>query len=138
MDTKAFPQPARMALEKFPHVFNDQTLYAGPLGAAWAPGRINIIGEHTDYNDGFVLPAAVDRVAAFAGRMRHDQTIRLWSHHFEAYAQFSLEGLPETFAAQRTDLPGWARYILGVISELRRDGIELHGFDAVVGGDVPL
>lgn len=138
MDTKTFPKPALSALEKFPVVFNDQTLYAGPLGAAWAPGRVNIIGEHTDYNEGFVLPAAVDRVAAFAGRMRADQTIRLWSQHFEQSAQFSLAGLPETFDAQRTDLPGWARYILGVVSELRREGIPLHGFDAVVGGDVPL
>lgn len=138
MDTKTFPQPAIAALEKFPHIFNDQVSYAGPLGAAWAPGRINIIGEHTDYNDGFVLPAALDRVAAFAGRMRHDQIIRLWSLHFEESAQFSLAGLPETFAQQRSDLPTWARYCLGVVSELMRDGIELHGFDAVVGGDVPL
>ncbi|MBA2396302.1 MAG: galactokinase [Ktedonobacteraceae bacterium] len=138
MDTKAFPTPALSALEKFPVVFNDQISYAGPLGAAWAPGRVNIIGEHTDYNDGFVLPAAVDRVAAFAGRMRADQTVRLWSQYFEEAAQFSLAGLPETFDAQRADLPGWARYILGVVSELTRDGIPLHGFDAVVGGDVPL
>jgi galactokinase len=138
MDTKTFPDPALSALERFPVVFNDQTPYAGPLGAAWAPGRINIIGEHTDYNDGFVLPAAVDRVAAFAGRMRTDQTIRLWSQHFELSAQFSLAGLPETFDAQRTDLHGWARYILGVVSELTRDGIPLCGFDAIVGGDVPL
>jgi galactokinase len=138
MDTKTFPTPALAALEKFPVIFNDQISYAGPLGAAWAPGRINIIGEHTDYNDGFVLPAAVDRVAAFAGRMRADQTIRLWSHHFEESAQFSLAGLPETFDAQRAGLPGWARYILGVVSELTREGILLHGFDAVVGGDVPL
>src|SRR5438876_6281628 len=138
MDTKTFPQPAIVALEKFPDIFNDQISYAGPLGAAWAPGRINIIGEHTDYNDGFVLPAALDRVAAFAGRMRHDQVIRLWSLHFKEPAQFSLAGLPETFALQRSDLPAWARYCLGVVSELMRDGIELHGFDAVVGGDVPL
>ncbi len=138
MGTKMFPKPARAALEKFPVVFNDQTIYAGPVGAAWAPGRVNIIGEHTDYNDGFVLPAAVDRVAVFAGRRRSDQIVCLWSQHFEESAQFSLEGLPETFNAQRTGLPGWARYILGVASELKREGIQLRGFDAVVGGDVPL
>ena len=138
MDTKTFPKPALAALEKFPVVFNDQTTYAGPIGAAWAPGRVNIIGEHTDYNDGFVLPAAVDRVAAFAGRMRNDQTVRLWSQHFDEPAQFALEGLPGTFDAQRNPLPGWARYILGVASELTREGIQLRGFDAVVGGDVPL
>ena len=138
MDTKTFPKPALAALEKFPVAFNDQTTYAGPIGAAWAPGRVNIIGEHTDYNDGFVLPAAVDRVAAFAGRMRNDQIVRLWSQHFDEPAQFALEGLPGTFDAQRNPLPGWARYILGVASELTREGIQLRGFDAVVGGDVPL
>ena len=138
MDTKVFPKPALAAIEKFPVVFNNAMLYVGPLGAAWAPGRVNIIGEHTDYNDGFVLPAAIDRVAVFAGRMRNDQTIRLWSQHFEESAQFSLEGLPEAFEAQRADLPGWARYILGVVSELKREGVQLHGFDAVVGGDVSL
>ncbi|MDQ2886140.1 MAG: galactokinase [Chloroflexota bacterium] len=138
MATTKFPQPASEALEIFPEVFHDGVTYAGPLGAAWAPGRVNIIGEHTDYNDGFVLPAAVDRVASFAGRARGDQMVRLWSSHFQEQAQFSLEGLPDTFDQQRADLPGWARYILGVVSELRRDGAQLRGFDAVVGGDVPL
>jgi galactokinase len=138
MATTKFPKPAGEALEIFPDVFHDETMYVGPLGAAWAPGRVNIIGEHTDYNDGFVLPAAVDRVASFAGRARGDQTVRLWSSHFQEQAQFSLEGLPDTFEQQRANLPGWARYILGVVSELRRDGAQLRGFDAVVGGDVPL
>jgi len=138
MDTTKFPKPAADALEKFPEAFHEETTYAGPLGVAWAPGRVNIIGEHTDYNDGFVLPAAVDRVAAFAGRMRNDQTVRLWSRHFDEYAQFSLEGLPEISGQLRANLPDWARYILGVASELTREGAQLRGFDAVVEGDVPL
>ena len=138
MDTPQFPKPVREAIEKFPTAFSDETAYAGPLSAAWAPGRVNIIGEHTDYNDGFVLPAAIDRVASFAGRARNDQTVRLWSLHFQEQAQFSLEGLPDTFEQQRDNLPTWARYVLGVASELKRDGAQLRGFDAVVGGDVPL
>jgi galactokinase len=138
MDTTKFPRPARQAAEQFPIAINDEITYAGPLGAAWAPGRVNLIGEHTDYNDGFVLPLAVDRVAAFAGRRRSDAIIRLWSQHLKEYAQFSLDGLPETFEQQRGGLPGWARYILGVTTELARAGVPLSGFDAVVGGDVPL
>src|SRR5438067_1516644 len=134
----AFPPPAQAALEQFPIVFSDAVEYAGPLGAAWAPGRVNLIGEHTDYNEGFVLPIAVDRVAAFAGRTRSDDTIRLWSAHFQEYAQFSLEELPGSFERQRAKLPAWARYVLGVAAELTREGVQLVGFDAVIVGDVPL
>lgn len=137
-DARTLPQPAQKALEKFPIAMNYNTEYSGQLGAAWAPGRVNLIGEHTDYNDGYVLPLAVDRVTAFAGRARNDKTVRLWSAQFQTFAQFSLEGLPETFEQQREPLPGWARYVLGVVAELSRKGIALNGFDAVVDGDVPL
>jgi galactokinase len=139
MDTTKLLRPPREASENFPIAFHDEVEYASPLGVAWAPGRVNLIGEHTDYNNGFVLPLAVDHVAAFAGRMRNDALVRLWSLHFKEYAQFSLEGLPGTFEQQRAQLPGWARYILGVASKLIEEANQtLRGFDAVMGGDVPL
>jgi galactokinase len=141
MDTTKLLQSPRDAIENFPIAFHDhdEVEYASPLGVAWAPGRVNLIGEHTDYNNGFVLPLAVDHVAAFAGHMRNDALVRLWSLHFKEYAQFSLEGLPGTFEQQRAQLPGWARYILGVASKLVEEANQtLRGFDVVMGGDVPL
>ncbi|GER85869.1 galactokinase [Dictyobacter vulcani] len=139
MDSTTLLPPVKEAIEQFPHHFHeDAASYASPLGAAWAPGRVNLIGEHTDYNGGYVLPLAVDRVSAFAGRTRNDQTVRLWSTHFNAYAQFSLAGLPESFEEQREKIPGWARYVLGVATELIKANITLKGFDAVITGDVPL
>ncbi|TMC19881.1 MAG: hypothetical protein E6J34_14365 [Chloroflexi bacterium] len=138
MSSATLPVPVLAAVKSFPEVFHDGIVYAGPLGVAWAPGRVNLIGEHTDYNDGFVLPLAVDRVVAFAGRMRSDQLVRLWSAHFRVYVQFPVQDLPDNFEQYREALPVWARYVLGVVTELRRVGIAVEGFDAVVDGDVPL
>ena len=132
------PEPAAVALGLFPDVFQDNVPYAGNIGAAWAPGRVNLIGEHTDYNDGFVLPMAIDRVVAFAGRPRYDNLVHLWSTHFSEAARLSLDGLPGTFEPQWHDQPGWARYVLGVMTELARGGVQLSGFDAVIYGDVPV
>lgn len=132
------PRPAHDAAQKFPIAIGDAVQYTSKLGVAWASGRVNLIGEHTDYNDGFVLPIAVDRVVAFAGRAHSDGVVRLWSSHFREYAQFSLPGLPGTFEKQRDTLPLWARYILAVMTELMRIGVSLSGFDAVVHGDVPV
>lgn len=136
--TAMLPQPAQDAVLQFPIAINDGVQYTSKLGVAWASGRVNLIGEHTDYNDGFVLPIAINRVVAIAGRARSDGVVRLWSSHFQEYAQLMLHGLPETFEQQLEALPRWACYVLGVMSELKRAGVPLYGFDAVVHGDVPV
>ncbi len=132
-----FLAPAQQALEQFPIAFSEHGEYCSPPGAAWAPGRVNLIGEHTDYNDGFVLPIAVNRVTAFAGRARRDRMVRLWSNQFQEQTQISLDDLPDSFGVQREQLPIWVRYVLGVVTELLKANIQISGFDAVIDGDVP-
>jgi galactokinase len=132
------PQPAHNALKTFPIAMNNAINYMSVMGVAWASGRVNLLGEHTDYNDGFVLPLAIDRVVAFAGRARSDKIVQLWSSYFQEYALFSLEDLPGTVEQQQQKLPVWARYVLRVVAELSTIGVDLRGFDAVVDGDVPV
>jgi galactokinase len=94
-----------------------------------APGRVNLIGEHTDYNDGFVLPMAIDHAVWMALTSRKDSTVRIRSLDLEVYSAFDLHSL--------TKGEGWIEYVKGVAYELQKDGHELHGFDAVMTGDVP-
>src|SRR5687767_8703706 len=94
-----------------------------------APGRVNLIGEHTDYNDGFVLPMAIDRAVWMALRLREDKHVRIYSLDLEAESTFELNSLAKD--------KGWAEYIKGVAYQLQNAGYELRGFDAVITGDVP-
>ncbi|MFB6273055.1 MAG: galactokinase [Salinibacter sp.] len=105
---------------------------AGDLALARAPGRVNLIGGHTDYNDGFVLPATIDRAVYVALRRREDRAVRLRSLNFEAEVEYALREPP--FG----QLPQWAQYVAGVTEELRTK----HGLDAgvegVIHGNVPV
>jgi len=96
-----------------------------------APGRVNLIGEHTDYNDGFVLPAAIDRAIAFAGSRRADRQVRVHSLDFNDFTEFSLD------ANQKDSHHTWSNYLRGVSKFLEEDGHRLAGADLVFGGDVP-
>lgn len=105
---------------------------AAPGLLARAPGRVNLIGEHTDYNDGFVLPAAIDRAIYVAARPRSDGMVRMASVDFNGQTTFSLDNLDDP------DLPPWSRYPRGALWWLGEQGYTVPGFDAVIGGDIPV
>jgi len=98
---------------------------------AWAPGRVNLIGEHTDYNDGFVLPMAIDRGLRLAVRRRADRRAVLRSEREDGAATIDLEGPIVPGRA------GWAAYPEGVIAGYAALGWHIPGFEAVVSGDLP-
>ncbi len=98
-----------------------------------APGRVNLIGEHTDYNDGFVLPIAVDRSVQVAISKRQDRTASIYSLDFDESVQFEIG----PFEREQGSI-SWYDYPKGVIAEFLKLGFELHGFDATIRGDVPI
>ena len=97
-----------------------------------APGRINLIGEHTDYNGGFVLPAAIDKAIWFAAGRRKDGRFAFYALDLDAF--FLSEDEHPVFQEKYS----WANYLLGVVSEARKDGLDFGGLNVVFGGDVPL
>lgn len=106
-----------------------------PAGLWRAPGRVNLIGEHTDYNDGFVLPFAIDRATTVALSPRDDRRIRLVSTFDDQVVSSDLD------AVERRDFDGWSAYPLGVAWAFGERGVRLgeqRGFDLAVDSDVPV
>ena len=97
-----------------------------------APGRVNLIGEHTDYNDGFVMPAALDFATLVAGSPRADRKIRVYSLFMDETREFDLD---QVSPSGRHD---WSDYVFGVAAMLEQSGLRLPGADLVVWSDVPL
>ncbi len=104
---------------------------AEPTFLIRAPGRVNLIGEHTDYNDGFVMPLAIDRAVWMAVRARDDDQIMLKSLDFADPIQFSLSQMSKGTASP-------SEYVKGVAWALQDAGYALRGFEGVMKGDVPI
>ena len=109
--------------------------FGPPDVLARGPGRVNLIGEHTDYNEGFVFPAAIDREVVVALRRRDDRTVRLYSENFAQRDTFDLSAFEKVPAGP--DAPTWSNYVRGVVRVLLDEGHALGGFDAAIGGNVP-
>ncbi|HEY3661611.1 MAG TPA: galactokinase, partial [Chthoniobacterales bacterium] len=112
--------------ESFGHRFG-----TAPQFVVRAPGRVNLIGEHTDYNDGFVLPMAIDRATWIALRPREDERVHLHSVEQNETIEFSLTNLEKSRAA-------WHEYPKGVAWALREAGYDLRGWEGVSSCDVPM
>lgn len=97
-----------------------------------APGRVNLIGEHTDYNDGFVMPAAVGFSTYVAIAKRSDRKLLIHSEEFSEHFEFDVDRLPATRTRQ------WCDYVLGVARVLQQRGYSLRGANLLVHGEVPI
>lgn len=128
--TASIPSPAAdlrtTVIAAFTHQFGITPAYV-----ARAPGRVNIIGEHTDYNDGFVLPAAIEQGISIAGRSRDDRTCVIESLDYHGVVTFTLDQL------QDETLPAWSKYFRGVMWVMQQAGYSLHGINLTVGGNMP-
>lgn len=96
-----------------------------------SPGRINIIGEHTDYNEGFVLPAAIDKRILVAIGPNDEEHVRLYSNEFDEFFELSLAKIAPSDVS-------WANYLLGVVAQFQERNVKLSGFNIAFDGDVPI
>jgi len=127
MSDCAAPEPVRRLLAAFAQAFGP-----GQVSVAEAPGRVNLIGEHTDYNGGYVLPIAIDRAIRIACRKTPGRTVDLVSLDFDGRAHFDLSAI-----AFHKDVH-WLNYPQGVARMLLDEGYALSGFQGVIQGDVPV
>jgi len=127
LERGSIPGSARTVAERFLAVYG-----TSPSGLFRAPGRVNLIGEHTDYNDGFVMPVAIDFSCYSAIRSRSDRTLSVYSQQFQENIEFNLDrlvGPPKKH---------WSDYVRGVAAVLRDEGYPLKGADLLIDGQVPI
>ena len=110
---------------KFREIFNEEPVLVR------SPGRVNLIGEHTDYNEGFVLPAAIDKAMFFAVSPRTDSQCSLHASDLNDSYQCELSSLIKSEK-------GWPNYLMGVVDQIKKLGYALPGFNCVFGGNIPI
>ncbi|MCW4049914.1 MAG: galactokinase [Candidatus Bathyarchaeota archaeon] len=113
-------------------VFKEVYGYESGVTVYSAPGRVNLIGEHTDYNDGYVLPTPIDRYIWVAAAPRKDCSVRMYAADFQENMKFTLDAIKYNTKHR------WANYVQGVAKILMEEGHSLRGMDLVITGDVPL
>jgi len=121
---------ARQFVAKFEENFGTRE----GLRCSRAPGRVNLIGEHTDYNGGFVMPMAIDREVRVLFRRADGGPVRLWSESYAEWDEFDLDGVERNESATG----GWANYVRGVAAMLIDEGGELSPIEGIICGDVPI
>lgn len=110
---------------KFKKLFNEEPLIIR------SPGRVNLIGEHTDYNNGFVLPASIDKAMYFTLTPRNDETVKLFALDMNDSYEFDISKPVYTNK-------GWPNYLMGVVDQLNKLNYRLKGFNCVFGGNIPI
>jgi galactokinase len=114
-----------------------KTFGGAPTHLVRAPGRVNLLGEHVDYNDGFVLPAAIDRATYVAFSSTGSDLSTLSAVDFDQQASFSLQTIPLKAQADGSALPEWAHYPAGVMWSLNEEKLKTPGLNAVFASNVP-
>jgi len=119
-------------LNKLLKVFNEKFTDTGLVkGAFSAPGRVNLIGEHTDYNEGFVLPMAIEKEIIMLGQLRKDREVRVFDLVYNVGIDFSLDKL----ISLRKNI--WANYLMGVMDEIQKAGYPLQGANLIFISNIP-
>ena len=119
-------------LNKLWKIFNEKFTDTGLIkGAFSAPGRVNLIGEHTDYNEGFVLPIAIEKKIIMLGQLRRDRLVQIFDLGYKAEAKFSLDNL----SPYKKDT--WVNYLMGVMDEMQKAGYLLQGVNLIFISNIP-
>ncbi|CAH0997789.1 Galactokinase [Emticicia aquatica] len=118
-----------LSLEEIKEKFTEK-FHQSPQLIVRSPGRINLIGEHTDYNGGFVLPAAIDREIYFAISTRNDNYCHVYAQNLNEFEIFSIEKVERS-------RHNWSDYLKGVIQQIQNYGFKIAGFNLVFGGNIP-